>query len=468
MSDRTDEDGDGDATAGRVIVLDVVGLRPQHLEDGLAPNLAELLDGQATSLRPPFPAVTIPVQTTLATGQSPAAHGDVANGEYDRDRDEVAFWERDVEQRYRLWEAVTEETSLTTGVLFFQHLIGTTADVAVTPSPIEDEDNNMLEMNCWTNPDGFYDDLRAEYGHFPLHNYWGPMAGEESSEWILTAAREAIERYDPDLLWVYVPHLDYDAQRYGPDATEAREAVGTVDEMLGEFLDWLRSDDRYEETVVNVVGEYGFQSVETPVFPNRALREAGLLDITEDREGGEEVDLAASTAFAMVDHQVAHVYTDTVADARAALEPLDGVETVLDGSTTAEHGIDHPNTGDLVLVAEHDAWFQYYWWFDDDNAPYYATEMDIHAKPGFDPCELFIGETGLASLDPTKIGGSHGRVDEAGYGFYGLGGPAAPTIDLEGTDVEARHVAPTVADLLGVVDDVGLPFERSSLLSRHS
>jgi predicted AlkP superfamily pyrophosphatase or phosphodiesterase len=452
--------------AGRVIVLDVVGLRPSHLDAGLAPNLAALLEGRASSLRPPFPAVTVPVQTTLATGQSPGAHGDVANGVYDRERDEVEFWGRAAADRDRIWEAASDQAGLTTGVLFFQHLIGTTADVAVTPSPIEDEDNNLLEMNCWTNPDGFYDELEAEYGHFPLHNYWGPMAGDASSEWILTAARASIERYDPDMLWVYVPHLDYDAQRHGPGSPAAHEAVETVDELVGEFLDWLRSDDRWPDTVVNVVGEYGFQPVDTPVFPNRALREAGLLAVTPARDGGDEVDLAASDAFAMVDHQVAHVYAESgaVEAAREVLAGLDGVDEVLDRADTAAYDIEHPNTGDLVLVAAPDAWFQYYWWTDHDDAPYYATDMDIHAKPGFDPCELFMGETGLASLDPTKVGGSHGRTDEAGFGFYGLGGPAAPTVALDDGPVDAREVAPTVADLLGVDDVLDSGFERSSLL----
>lgn len=453
------------ATAGRVVVLDVVGLQPDHLTTGLAPNLAAVLDdGTTTSLEPAFPAVTIPVQTTLATGQSPATHGDTANGEYDREHDEVAFWERERANRNRLWEAASDEAGLTTGVLFFQHLVGTTADVAVTPSPIEDEDNNLIEMDCWTNPDGFYDELRADYGHFPLHNYWGPAASEASSEWILTAAREAIERYDPDLLWVYVPHLDYAAQRHGPNAEETLDAVTVVDDLVGEFLDWLRGSDRWPETVVNVLGEYGFNAVETPVFPNRALREAGLLAVQDDGEGGEEVDLAASEAFAMVDHQVAHVYADAgaVADAREVLASVEGVSTVVDEDTKSERGIDHPNAGELVLVAEQDAWFQYYWWFERDSAPYYATDMDIHAKPGFDPCELFVGEEGLASLDPTKVRGSHGRIDEAARGFYGLGGPAAP--DRSFDVVDARAVAPTLAEILSIEDELAMEFERPSLL----
>lgn len=457
--------------AGRVIVLDVVGLQSEHLAAGHAPKLADLLEDRwSASLEPPFPAVTVPVQTTLATGTEPSTHGDVASGEYDRERDEVAFWERDRGDRDRLWETASDVAGLTTGTLFFQHLIGTTADVAVTPSPIEDEDNNMLEMNCWTNPEGFYDDLQAEYGHFPLHNYWSPMAGIESSDWILTAARESISRYDPDLLWVYVPHLDYDSQRHGPTADETLSAVTEIDARLGTFLDWLRSTDRWDETVVNVVNEYGFHNVDTPTFPNRALREADLLAVQDDGESGEEIDLAASQAFAMVDHQIAHVYTDSPDEARRALVGLRGVDTVLDEGDYAEYGIDHPNSGELVLVATPTAWFQYYWWTDDADAPYYATDMDIHAKPGFDPCELFIGEHGLASLDPTQVSGSHGRIDETG-GFYGLGGPATPTTDSpvkDGEHIDTRAVTPTIADMLGILDaleDAAVTFEHRSLLA---
>ena len=459
---------DGTGAAGRVVVLDVVGLQPRHLDEGQAPNLRDLLRADATApLEPPFPAVTVPVQTTLGEGRSPERHGDVSNGEYDRDSRTVAFWERDRGDRNRIWETASD-AGLTTGVLFFQHLIGTTADVAVTPSPIEDENNDLIEMNCWTNPDGFYDDLEAEYGHFPLHRYWGPGANEESSEWILDAAREAIERHDPDLLWVYVPHLDYDAQRHGPESTELEAAVRTVDELVGEFVADLRADDRWDETVVNVVSEYGFHAVETPVFPNRVLREAGLLSVRDDGHGGEEVDVPRSRAFAMVDHQVAHVYADSdaVSAAHETLSGVTGVDRVLADEAKAEYGMAHPNAGDLVLVAEPGAWFQYYWWNDDDTAPHYATDMDIHAKPGFDPCELFFGDSGMVSLSPTDVSGSHGRVDEETLGIYGLGGPAAPDRGLASATVDARSVAPTLADLLGIDEDLDMDFEVTSLLNR--
>lgn len=448
------------ADSPRVVVLDVVGLQPAHLEADLAPNLATLMDGpRRARLQPSFPALTVPAQTTLGTGHPPGEHGDVASGRYDREHDTVTFWGRDRGDRTRLWERASEEAGLTTGAICFQHLLGTSADVALTPSPIEDENNDMVEMDCWTNPDGWYDELREEYGHFPLHHYWGPGANSESTAWILTAAAEAVTEYDTDLLWAYVPHLDYAGLRQGPESAEMREAVRTVDALVGDFLDSLRSDGRWSDTVVAVVSEYGFHDVDTPVYPNRALRDAGLLT---ERAESNDVDLRRSRAFAMVDHQVAHVYVDdgSVVDARDALVGLDGVDRVLGDDGKAAYGIDHANAGELVCVAEPDAWFQYYWWREETNAPAYATDMDIHEKPGFDPCELFVGDSGLVSLDPTQVGGSHGRTDVPG--FFGVGGPAAPRSLPQ--EVPAPAVAPTVADLLGTGPGFANRYERPSVL----
>lgn len=447
------------AGAGRVLVLDVVGLQPHHVDSDRMPALAGLLDDVVAS-RPALPALTVPAQSTLATGTAPATHGDVASGRYDRATDTVEFWGRDRAGRQRVWETA-REAGATTGVLFFQHLIGTDADVAVTPSPIEDENNDMIEMDCWTTPDDFYDDIRGDLGHFPLHNYWGPAASADSTRWILDAADRAVARVDPDLLWVYVPHLDYTGLAEGPgDAFTAELSV--VDDLLADFLDARRADNRWEETAVAVVSEYGFNAVETPVFPNRALREADLLSTVDDGDGGEEIALDGSAAFAMVDHQVAHVYADPDAReaAREAVATLDGVDQVLtpDDDPLAAH----PNAGDFVLVAEEDAWFQYYWWHDRDDAPFYATSVDIHRKPGFDPCEVFFGEEGMASLDPTKVGGSHGRIDEGTLPAFGVGGPAAP--ELPPGPVDARAVAPTLVDLLGLDDSVLPNAEAGSLL----
>jgi predicted AlkP superfamily pyrophosphatase or phosphodiesterase len=453
--------------AERVVVLDVVGLQPEHVSASTTPALAELLwDGPTAGLVPPFPAVTVPAQTTLATGRSPAAHGDVANGEYDRESGTVELWGREAGDRARLWETA-RTAGVSTGALFFQHLRGTDADVAVTPKPIEDENNDLIEMNCWTNPDGFYDDLRETYGHFPLHNYWGPAANAESSRWILDAARESVERYDPDLLWTYVPHLDYAGQRRGPSDPAFEDALAEVDDLVGDFLSDLRETTRWDETAVVVVSEYGFHDVEVPVFPNRALREAGLLATRDHPDGGAVPDFDAAEAFALVDHQVAHVYADdgAVDRARDVLSVLGGVDAVLDADAQAERGVAHENAGDLVLVADRDAWFAYYWWAagDESAMPPYAESVDIHEKPGYDPCELFLDDDGTVSTDPSKVRGSHGRVDPETTPLFGVGGPAAPDLTVDGV-VDARRVAPTVLDLLGVHEAVATSFERPSLL----
>jgi len=476
---------DADAAAGRVVVLDLVGLQAEHVAPERTPNLAALLGDRVRPLKPPFPAVTVTSQTTLATGRSPAAHGDVCNGAFDRESRTVEFWGRDAGDRGRLWE-VAREAGVRTGALFFQHLKGTDADVAVTPSPIEDENNDLLEMHCWTNPDDYYADLRADHGHFPLHNYWGPMASAESSRWILTAAGDAVRDHDPDMLWVYVPHLDYAGLEHGP-GPELDTELGVLDDLVGEFLDRLRADERWAETAVVVASEYGFHAVDAPAFPNRALREAGLLETKPDPKADAATatvfDLDASRAFAMVDHQVAHVYCDAaVREAvRDLLADLPGVDRVLAGDDLTADGLDHPSAGDLVLVAERNAWFSYQWWSDDAEEPHYATDVDIHEKPGFDPCELFLGDRGLVSTDATLVGGSHGRVDPEAYGVFGVGGPAAPALahrparSADSPDeapdaddvVDARSVAPTVADLLGTHDDVAplMGFERPSVFA---
>ena len=448
-----------ESEASRVIVLDIIGLQPDHISSELAPNLANLLD-EVIPMRPAFPALTVPAQTTLATGQSPGDHGDVASGEFDRDRKEAEFWERDRGGRNRLWESA-HDAGLTTGALFFQHLIGSNGDVVVTPSPIEDEDNNLIEMDCWSNPDEFYDGLQEKFGHFPLLNYWGPAADKTSSKWIFNAATEAIDRFDPDLLWVYVPHLDYTGLREGP-GKELQDEVRVVDKLVGEFLTDLRETPRWKETVVNVVSEYGFHSVDTPLLPNKALRQANLLSVTDDEKGGKDVDLESSRAFAMVDHQIAHIYADdeSVNEVKELFENLEGVDSVLDEEGKETFDIAHPNAGDLVLVAEPNAWFQYYWWESLDEAPHYAVDMDIHAKPGFDPCELFVGDSSLVSLDPSKVGGSHGRIDSNTWPVYGIGGPAASEFDLDRMEsIDALRVAPTIAKILGIEEE--LQFEES-------
>src|SRR6185436_11635939 len=108
------------------------------------------------------------------------------------------------------------------------------------------------------------------------------------------------------------------------------------------------------------------------------------------------LDAGASRAFAVADHQIAHVYVrEKVNEVRSLLESLDGVAEVLDDQGKRRHGLDHPRAGELVAVAAPDAWFTYYYWLDPKKAPDFAPTVDIHRKPGYDPAELFLGRSKL-------------------------------------------------------------------------
>jgi predicted AlkP superfamily pyrophosphatase or phosphodiesterase len=209
-----------------------------------------------------------------------------------------------------------------------------------------------------------------------------------------------MDRHHPDLTLVYVPHLDYDLQRHGPSSPQAAAAAAELDVTLGTLLDAATARDA---TVV-VLSEYGITDVSRPVDINRLLRAEGLLEVYT-QAGMEYLDPWRSRAFAVADHQIAHVYVRDPADIPAVAKlcaALPGVAEVLDAGAQAGHGLDHARSGELVLVAEPDAWFTYYYWLDDAAAPDFARLVEIHRKPGYDPAELFF--------DPAGPGAAKGRA----------------------------------------------------------
>jgi predicted AlkP superfamily pyrophosphatase or phosphodiesterase len=230
--------------------------------------------------------------------------------------------------------------------------------------------------------------LESELGPFPFFDFWGPKSGLPSSRWIADAAIRTLLDHRPTLTLAYLPHLDYDFQRFGPEHPRSQAAVVEVDRLVG---DLVATADRVGAATL-LVSEYGIAPVTRPVHVNRALREAGLLK-TRSTPAGEILDVFASRAFAVADHQIAHVYVRDPRDralTRAALARLAGVDAVLEGSALAAEGLDHPRSGDLVLLSAPDAWFTYYYWLDDAAEPDFAATVDIHRKPGYDPCELFV------------------------------------------------------------------------------
>lgn len=366
-----------------LVVLDVVGLTPRLLEH--MPRLRRACRHRAR-LDPVLPAVTCSVQSTLLTGTLPSEHGIVGNGWYFRELGEPLLWRQHnaLVGEEKIWQRARQSRpDYTVANICWWYAMGADVDWTITPRPIYRADGRK-EPDCYTYPPELHDELPR----FPLFNYWGPGAGIASSAWIADAAVHVMRTRDPDLTLTYLPHLDYDLQRFGPASPRAVEAAEALDRVLGPLLD---AADARGATVV-ALSEYGIGEVNRPVHVNRMLRESGLLHV-HTQDGMEYLDPWTSRAFAVADHQVAHVYVRDPADLAEAADrcaKLPGVAEVLDAEGKARYGLDHARSGELVLVAAPDAWFTYYYWLDAVRAPDFATHVEIHRKPGFDPAELFF------------------------------------------------------------------------------
>ncbi|MEU2283381.1 nucleotide pyrophosphatase/phosphodiesterase family protein [Streptomyces sp. NPDC013178] len=416
----------------RLVVLDIVGLTPRMLRH--MPAVSALAErGSQARLGTVLPAVTCSVQSTLLTGALPSEHGVVGNGWYFRDLGEVLLWRQHnaLVGGEKLWHTARRaQPDYKVANICWWYAMGADVDWTVTPRPVYYSDGRK-EPDCYTWPPALHDELTGRLGPFPLFTYWGPNAGLPSTQWILGAARQVFDEHRPDLTLVYVPHLDYEPQRSGPASPQTAREARRLDQALRPLLDHF---EREGATVV-VLSEYGIAPASRPVDINRALRRAGLLEV-HTQDGMEYLDPWTSRAFAVADHQIAHVYVRDPADidrTREAIAGLDGVDQVLDDLGKAEHGLAHERSGELVAVAAPDAWFTYYYWLDDDRAPDFARQVEIHRKPGYDPAELLYDpavprikaraaaqvarkKLGMryrirtVPLDPSGVRGSHGRL----------------------------------------------------------
>ena len=419
------------------LVLLVVGLTPSLLGEH-TPNLKKLAGlGVMRPLATVLPAVTCTVQATLLTGRLPSGHGAVANGWYFRDIAEVNLWRQShhLISGEKVWEAARRrDPSLTCAQMFWWYNMYSSADWSATPRPMYPADGRKIPDH-YTFPSELRDELNNKLGQFPLFSFWGPRADITSSKWIADATLYLMATRNPTLTFCYLPHLDYTLQRLGPDLTNPRlqKDLAEIDEICGSLIEAAQRSGR----ALVVVSEYGITPVREAVHINRALREAGFIAVREEM-GREILDAGASEAFAVADHQIAHVYVrspNRISAVAELIRGLDGTEKVLDDASKREAGLDHPRSGELVAISKADRWFSYYFWLDDDLAPDYARTVDIHRKPGYDPVELFLDpaikipqlsvgwrlakrKLGMRTLldviplDTGLVKGSHGRLTD--------------------------------------------------------
>ncbi len=377
-------------TVRPLVVINVVGLTPALIGEH-TPNLAALAsDGFAGTLEDVFPAVTCTAQATMLTGTPPAQHGIVGNGWYLRDLAEVRFWRQSnaLVRGEKVWETARAMVpGFRCAKLFWWYNMYASVDLSVTVRPIYPADGRKIPA-LYSSPASLQAELEDGLGAFPFFNFWGPTADRRSSDWIARCAAKVFREHRPALSLVYLPHLDYNFQRLGPDDPACAADVADIDAIVGRLVDEVRGGG----ADILVVSEYGIEPVDTQVHVNRLLRENGYLAV-RDELGSEQLDPGASRAFAVADHQVAHVYVRDPADLSAVAELLRGhpaIDEVLDADAQHAVGVDHPRAGELIAVAAPGAWFTYYFWLDDARAPDFAPTVDIHRKPGYDPAELFV------------------------------------------------------------------------------
>jgi predicted AlkP superfamily pyrophosphatase or phosphodiesterase len=412
----------------KTVVIDVVGLS-SSLIGSHTPFLKKyILNKNLSTIDPMLPAVTTAVQSTYITGKWPSEHGIVGNGWYDREDCEIKFWKQSnkLVQAEKIWEkAKIHDPSFTCAKMFWWYNMYSSADFAVTPRPNYLADGRKLP-DCYSQPAELRDKLQKELGQFPLFQFWGPGANVKSTQWIADASILTDKWHSPTLSLIYLPHLDYCLQKFGPDLTNISKQLNEIDRIIAQLVNYYEKKDAQ----IIILSEYGIAPVNNPIHLNRLFRKNDLLQIRVER-GLELLDPGASKAFAVVDHQVAHVYINDVSvieKVKGILEKVPGIELILDKTQQQLYHIDHARSGDLVLMADAQSWFTYYFWLDDALAPDYARVVDIHKKPGYDPVEMFMTSKLRAAykllrkkagfryvmdvipLDASLVKGSHGRV----------------------------------------------------------
>lgn len=412
----------------KTVVIDVVGLSTSVIGEH-TPFLKEYVNSNHLSrIAPMLPAVTTAVQSTYITGKWPAEHGIVGNGWYDRTDCEIKFWKQanPLVGAEKIWErAKRQDPNFTCAKMFWWYNMYSSADFAVTPRPNYLADGRKIP-DCYSHPAGLRDRLQTELGQFPLFHFWGPGADIKSTQWIADASILTDKWHNPTLSLIYLPHLDYCLQKFGPDVSKIAKELREIDAVLEKLV------MHYSNAGAQIIllSEYGIAPVRNPIHLNRILRNNELLQVRVER-GLELLDAGASKAFAVSDHQIAHIYVNnppSMKQVRTILEGTAGIELVLDKTEQKAHHLDHERSGDFVVMADAESWFTYYFWLDDSRAPDYARVVDIHKKPGYDPVEMFMSsrlraaykllrkKTGfryvmdVIPLDATLVKGSHGRI----------------------------------------------------------
>lgn len=415
----------------KTVVIDVVGLSKNLIGEN-TPFLKSFFDASFAHIKPVIPAVTTTAQYTYLTGKLPSEHGIVGNGWYDKADCEIKFWKQSnkLVLADKIWdEAKKKDSKFTCANIFWWYNMYADVDYSITPRP-QYRANGLKIPDVYSFPASLRDELQKELGQFPLFKFWGPATSIQASLWIANSAIHTDKKHDPTLTLIYLPHLDYGLQKFGPNGKSIPKDLNEIDAICKKLHDY------YSTKKANIIflSEYGISPVNEAITPNRILREKGLLAIREEN-GKELLDAGASKAFAVCDHQIAHIYLNDTSVSDQVIKAFSAIKgiKVITGLELEQIGLKHVRAGDIVLIAKDGFWFSYYYWNTDTKAPDFARTVEIHKKPGYDPVEMFINPKinfpklkiigklikkklgfrtlmDVIPLDNSLIKGSHGNV----------------------------------------------------------
>ena len=388
MGTKTNQPKDSNLRMNQTVVIDIVGLSSSVLRDESLFMVQWMKDKKVSKIKPLLPAVTCAVQSTYLTGKLPDEHGIVANGWYFREESEVKLWRQSnhLVQAPKIWDMAKDiDPDFTCSNMFWWYNMYSNSDFNVTPRPQYRADGQK-KPDCYTKPVDLRDRLQDDLGTFPLFSFWGPNTSIKSTKWIADASKLVHDWHEPTLQLIYLPHLDYVLQKHD-DQKLIAENIKELDAVFEDLITF------YEQKGIHpiVLSEYGIHPVKSPIPINRILRENGFIKVRKEN-GLELLDTGISTAFAMADHQIAHIYLndiDKIEEVREVLKKYPEIDLILDKNEQAKYNLNHERSGELVAVAKSVYWFSYYFWNDDKKAPDFARMVDIHKKPGYDPVELF-------------------------------------------------------------------------------
>ncbi|KAK0655791.1 alkaline-phosphatase-like protein [Cercophora newfieldiana] len=221
--------------APTTILISLDGFRADFLNRGLTPKLNSFIKEGVSPLYmlPSFPSVTFPNHFTLASGLYPEAHGVVGN----------TFWDPELQEEFYYTDpARSLDPKWWNGEPFW-----------VTAQ----KQGLKTAIHMWPGSEAHV--LHVEPTYMDKYN------GKEKLSRKVERVMEFLDMPDdlrPQIIAAYVPNVDSDGHKYGPNSTEIRATIQKVDGLLDSIFKGLEGRNLTNIVNVIVVSDHGMATTD--------------------------------------------------------------------------------------------------------------------------------------------------------------------------------------------------------------